>query len=88
MVLFRLIFLTFIGPFYFVLIELTHKIMAIASFLGMIFKCGKDGYTDVKNFFLRIIKTVFGLHQEQCEGLEIQRGIVQLCFESIPMIIL
>ena len=86
MVLFRLLFLTFIGPFYFVFIELTHKIMAICSFFGLL--CGKSGYQNVKNFFLRVIKRIFGLHQEQCEGLETQRGIVQLCFESIPMIIL
>ena len=35
-----------------------------------------------------MIKRVFGLNEEQCEGLLIQRGIVQLCFESLPMIIL
>lgn len=60
MVLFRLLFLTFIGPFYFVFIEITHKLMAIFSLFGLLF--GQNGFQTVKNFFLRMIKRVFGLH--------------------------
>ena len=86
MVFFRLLFLSFIGPIYFIFIELTHKIMNVVSFFGLL--CGKQGHSSIKNFFLAFIKKVFGLHQEQCEGLETQRGIVQLAFESLPMLIL
>lgn len=60
MIFFRLLFLSFIGPFYFVLIEITHKIMNIFSFLGLL--CGKKGYQGIKNFFLGLIKRIFGLH--------------------------
>ena len=68
MVFFRLLFLSFIGPFYFVFIEITHKLMNIFSFFGLL--CGKGGHMSIKNFFLGLIKSVFGLHREQCEGLE------------------
>lgn len=86
MVFFRLVFLTFIGPFYFVFIELTQKVMEICAFFGLLI--GKETHRDIKIFFLALIKRVFGLNEEQCEGLIIQRGIVQLCFESLPMIIM
>lgn len=85
MVFMRLIFLTFVGPFYFLLIEFMQKVMEISAFFGLLHS--RNGYKQVKVFFLAIIKKVFGLNEEQCEGLIIQRSIVQLCFESLPMII-
>lgn len=86
MVFFRLVFLTFIGPFYFLLIELTQKAMEICAFFGLLI--GRNGYKHIKVCFLAIIKKVFGLNEEQSEGLLIQRSIVQLCFESLPMVII
>ena len=62
MVFFRLMFLSFIGPFYFVFIEILNKMMNIFAFFGLL--CGKEGHMNIKNVFLGIIKRVFGLHQE------------------------
>ena len=59
---FRLLFLTFVGPFYFIVIEFIHKIMDLCSFFGLL--CGKNGHRDVKLFFLARIKGMFGLNEE------------------------
>ena len=60
MVFFRLMFLTFIGPFYFIFIEILNKLMNICAFFGLL--CGKEGHLNIKNVFLGLIKSVFGLH--------------------------
>lgn len=86
-VLLKIMFLSFLGPFYFVGVELVSKIMAVCASLGMLL-CGKRGYFGVRTCFLRIIEGVFNLNEEQIDGLNKQRGVVQLLFESLPMTIL
>lgn len=83
----KLIFLTFLGPFYFIFIELTSKFMAVCTSLAMIL-AGKRGYLVIRMKFLGFIETFFHLTEEQIDGLNKQRGCIQLFFESIPMTIL
>ena len=83
----KIIFLSFLGPFYFVGVELVSKLMAVCSSFGML-TCGKNGYLWVRIQFLKFIDFVFNLNEEQIDGLNKQRGVVQLLFESLPMSIL
>ena len=61
--------------------------MAVCSSFGML-TCGKNGYLWVRIKFLKFIDFVFNLNEEQIDGLNKQRGVVQLLFESLPMSIL
>lgn len=61
--------------------------MAVCATLGMILR-GKSGYQWVRVRFLRLIDYLFNLNEEQIDGLNKQRGVVQLLFESLPMVIL
>jgi hypothetical protein len=83
----KLIFLTFIGPFYFIFIELASKLMAVCTSLAMIIG-GKRGYLVIRMKFLGFIESFFALTEEQIDGLNKQRGVIQLLFESLPMGIL
>jgi len=83
----KLVFLSFLGPLYFIFIELISKAMALCASLGMLF-CGKTGYQAVRVRFLSLIMYGFQLNEEQINGLNKQRGVVQLLFESIPMVVL
>lgn len=71
----KLIFLSFIGPIYFVFVEMAVKTMAVLASLGMLFR-GKDGYLAVRVKFLRAIENIFYLNEEQIDGLTKQRGVV------------
>lgn len=62
-VFFKLIFLSFLGPIYFIFVELVVKTMSVFASLGMLF-CGKKGYLAVRVCFLRFIDYVFNLNEE------------------------
>jgi len=59
----KLLFLTFIGPFYFVLVELFSKSMAVVTSLAMILT-GRRGYLRVRMKFLGFIESFFHLTEE------------------------
>lgn len=58
-----MIFLSFLGPLYFIGVELVSKLMAVFAALGLIFY-GKTGYQFVRLHFLRLIEFVFNLNEE------------------------
>lgn len=64
----KIIFLSFLGPIYFVGVEIISKIMAVFATLGMILR-GKTGYQWVRVRFLRLIDYMFSLNEEQIDGL-------------------
>jgi len=64
----KLIFLTFIGPFYFIFIEIASKLMAVCTSLAMIL-AGKRGYLVIRMKFLGFIESMFALTEEQIDGL-------------------
>jgi len=59
----KIVFLSFLGPFYFVGVELVSKTMAVLASLGMLVY-GKKGYLFVRTHFLRFIEFVFSLNEE------------------------
>jgi hypothetical protein len=59
----KLIFLTFIGPFYFIFIEVASKLMAVCTSLAMIL-AGKRGYLVIRMKFLGFIESMFALTEE------------------------
>jgi hypothetical protein len=59
----KIIFLSFLGPLYFVGVELVSKLMNILAALGLLFK-GKIGYRSIRVQFLRFIDFVFSLNEE------------------------
>ena len=64
----KLLFLSFIGPFYFVFVELMSKTMALIASIAMLLN-GKKGFLRVRMCFLGIIERFFGLTEEQINGL-------------------
>lgn len=71
----KLVFLTFIGPFYFVFVELTSKLMAISTSMAVLL-AGQTGYLRVRIKFLGFIERFFHLSEEQVDGLNKQRGVI------------
>lgn len=59
----KIIFLSFLGPIYFVGVELVSKVMAVFATLGMITR-GKKGYQFIRVHFLRVIEYFFNLNEE------------------------
>ena len=59
----KMIFLSFLGPLYFVGVELFSKLMAVFAAFGMIFY-GKTGYQFIRVHFLRAIEFIFSLNEE------------------------
>ena len=83
----KVIFLTFLGPFYIMSVELLSTVMAITQMIGLI-TVGYDGYDLIKNRFMFIFENVLQLNEERAEGLRNQRSIAQLFFENMPMVII
>ena len=71
----KLLFLTFIGPFYFVMVELASKTMALVTSLAMILT-GRMGYLRVRMKLLGLIESFFHLTEELIDGLNKQRGVI------------
>ena len=59
----KILFLSFLGPFYFVGVELVAKTMSVCASLAMLIR-GKTGYLWVRTHFLRFIEFVFSLNEE------------------------
>lgn len=59
----KIVFLSFLGPLYFVGVELVSKTMAVCASLGML-TCGRKGYLAARIRFLRLIDFVFSLNEE------------------------
>lgn len=73
--MFKLLFLSFIGPFYFVILEALFKIMMVATSFMFLIR-GKKGYDCVRNCFMNIIENIFHVNEEQIDGLNKQRQVV------------
>jgi hypothetical protein len=83
----KIMFLTFLGPFYIMLIELLSTLMAVSQLYVMLV-IGFKGFDEVKKNFMYIFENVLNLDEERAEGLKQQRVIAQLFFENVPMIII
>jgi hypothetical protein len=62
-VLLKLLFLTFIGPFYFIFVELASKFMALWTSIAMLC-AGRRGYLIWRIRFLGCIESIFYLTEE------------------------
>lgn len=86
-VFFKILFLTFLGPFYIMFIELLSTSMAFAQMYALLI-IGYQGFDIVKNKFMYVFENVLMLDEERAEGLKQQRTISQLFFENMPMIVI
>ena len=83
---FRIGFLSCLGPLYLILIEIIQWFRAVFALLALV--CGKAGVNAVDNFFDKVFQTLFDMNRYQLEGLDAQFRNTQLLFESFPMLIL
>jgi hypothetical protein len=65
----KILFLTFIGPVYFIFVELTSELMVLFTSLAMIFG-GSRSYLNVRMMFIGFIEKFFHLTEEQVDGLK------------------
>jgi hypothetical protein len=62
-------FLTFLGPFYIIVIELLSTLMAVSQVYVMIV-IGFKGFDEVKKNFMYVFENVLNLDEERAEGLK------------------
>ena len=86
-ILVKLVFLTFMGPCYIMIIEFMSTAMAIMQVVAMLVS-GYKGYDQVRSNFMYVFENVLMLNEERAEGLKQQRTIAQLFFENAPMLVI
>lgn len=85
--IFKIVFLTFLGPFYIMGIEMVSTIMAICQMVALLV-IGYEGFDIIRRRFMHVFENVLGLNEERTEGLKNQRTIAQLFFENGPMVVI
>lgn len=84
---YKILFLTFFGPFQLVLVEILIVTMSICQILALITFRGVKGYYAVQHLFAKIFTEFFGLYEDEILEIMHQKGIVQLFFEDFPVIV-
>jgi hypothetical protein len=65
----KVLFLTFLGPFYIMGIELLSTVMAIVQ-MGALLIIGYQGFDIVKKKFMYVFENILMLNEERAEGLK------------------
>ena len=67
--IFKIVFLTFLGPFYIMGIEMVSTIMAISQMIALLV-IGYEGFDIIRRRFMHVFENVLGLNEERAEGLK------------------